>query len=257
MDPRALDRQYASSTNLAARIELHRRCSTNPYGLQRWVFDCLELAPGVRVLEVGCGTGSLWRDNLDRLPAGVELVLTDRAPGMLAAAGAAVGERPARFVACALPDLPFSDGAFDLVVADHMLYHVEDRQRGLLAIRRVLRRGGALFATTNGAGHLGEIKDLLRELAIDAPNVSAAFTLENGEAQLRRVFPAVRRDVYADALEVRDPELLLAYIASLGGGGAAAVAARRDAILAAIASRMRGAVFHVGKSTGAFTVRAE
>ena len=98
-----------------------------------------------------------------------------------------------------------------------MLYHVEDRQRGLLAIRRVLRRGGALFATTNGAGHLGEIKDLLRELAIDGANVSAAFTLENGEAQLRRVFPRVRR----------------------------------DAILAAITSRMQGGVFHVGKCTGA------
>ena len=63
MDSRAIALQYGTSANLAARIALHQRCSTNPYGLQRWVFDRLGLTPGQRVLEVACGTGSLWREN--------------------------------------------------------------------------------------------------------------------------------------------------------------------------------------------------
>ena len=66
-----LARQYATSANLAARIELHQRFSTNPSGLQRWVFDRLQLAPGMRVLEIACGAGSLWRENLDRMPRGI------------------------------------------------------------------------------------------------------------------------------------------------------------------------------------------
>ena len=62
----SLAAQYATSANLAARIALHQRCSTNTYGLQRWIFDRLDLREGERVLEIACGTGSLWRENADR-----------------------------------------------------------------------------------------------------------------------------------------------------------------------------------------------
>src|SRR2546430_14213021 len=128
-----LSLQYATSTNLSARIALHQRCSTNAYGFQRWVFDRLALAPGARVLEIACGTGSLWRENADRMPE-ARLVLSDFAMAMLETTKQAV--REARFVNCALPDLPFADGRFDVVIANHMLYHVTAREQALREIRR-------------------------------------------------------------------------------------------------------------------------
>src|SRR5207253_1168470 len=79
----SLAAQYATSANLAARIALHQRCSTNTYGLQRWIFDRLDLREGERVLEIACGTGSLWRENADRPAAGVKLVLSDFAMSMI------------------------------------------------------------------------------------------------------------------------------------------------------------------------------
>ena len=112
----------------------------------------------------------------------------------------------ARFVNCALPVLPFAEESFDLVIANHMLYHVEERQRGLAEIRRVLRDGGALFAATNGVDHLRELKELMREFEIDARDVSASFTLENAEEQFARGVRRHERDEYADTLRVTDPE---------------------------------------------------
>src|SRR5258708_13174826 len=83
MDKQAISRQSASSANLAARIALHQRFSENPYGLQRWVFDRLDLTARGRVLEIACGTGSLWRENIDRLPPTLHLFLSDLSLRML------------------------------------------------------------------------------------------------------------------------------------------------------------------------------
>jgi SAM-dependent methyltransferase len=243
-----LSSQYATSTNLAARIALHQRCSTNAYGFQRWVFDRLALTPGVRVLEIACGTGSLWRENADRMPA-ARLVLSDFAMAMLETTAQVV--RDARFVNCALPELPFASGRFDVVIANHMLYHVADRERALHEIRRVLRDGGTLFATTNGIEHLRELKALMQRFGIDASDISASFTLENGEAQLRRVFGDVRCQEYLDSLHVTDPELVLGYLASMSSRSAEIVAARREEILAAIELP-----FDIRKSSGLFVATA-
>src|ERR1041385_5050574 len=187
--------QYNSTKNLDARIALHQRFSTNPYGFQRWVFDHLGLVDGQRVLEVGCGTRSLWIENADRMPR-LRLLLSD----------AAIAMRPQ--LVCALPELPFASNAFDVVIANHMLYHVEDRERALREIKRVLRKGGLFFAATNGRDHLKEIKALVPESAA----VSAGFTLENGGEQLERVFANVQRDDHLDALHVTEGEPLIAYL---------------------------------------------
>lgn len=246
--------QYSTSANLEARLALHRACSTNLYGFPRWVFDRLGLRPGRRVLEVGCGTGALWRDNAERLPAAVALTLSDRSLGMAAAARDALRDSvAARFAASALPHLPFATDSFDVAIANHMLYHVAERQRALRELRRTLRRGGLLLATTNGEAHLRELGELMRELGLEPPAVSRAFSLDNGAAQLRRVFGQVRREDYVDRLRVTEPDLLLDYMASVGPSAGAAVAARRDEMRASIATRIaRDGAFEITKSTGAF-----
>ena len=230
-------RQYDTTKNLDARIALHQRFSTNPYRFQRWVFDRLQLADGQRVLEVGCGTRRLWIENEDRIPD-VALLLTD----------ASIAMRPQ--IVCALPELPFASGALDVVIANHMLYHVEDRERGLREIKRVLRSGGLFFATTNGRDHLREIKDL----APEAADVSSAFTLENGEAQVRRVFPNVQREDHPDSLHVTEAEPLIAYLASIIGQAGAPIPRYRAEIEARIA---RDGAIDITKSTGAFFARNE
>jgi len=255
MQAPALALQYGTSANLAARIALHAECSVNAYGWQRWVFDRLELTTGTRVLEVACGTGRLWIENRERIPRGLRPVLSDLSPAMLLTTRKANVD--GRFVAAAMPDLPFDDGAFDVVIANHMLYHVDDRPRGLREIRRVLAEGGRLIASTNGLQHLHELKLLMREFGIEGSDVSASFTLENGEAQLREVFPDVTCAEYDDALRVTDPALVLGYLASMSAGAAEIVATHAVAMRAAVEQQVaRDGAFHIRKSTGAFLARA-
>jgi cyclopropane fatty-acyl-phospholipid synthase-like methyltransferase len=62
-DQEFLTRQYRDASKLDARIALHQRFSTNPYGLQAWIFDHLDLPDEAGILDVGCGPGRLWQEN--------------------------------------------------------------------------------------------------------------------------------------------------------------------------------------------------
>ena len=117
------------------------------------------------MLEVGCGTGALWVNTAALLPH-LRLTLTDLSEGMVAAAAAAVAPLAdielAEARTCDAQALPFDDDAFDVVVANHMLYHVPEPRLAVAAFARVLRPGGVLLAATNGPRHLRAIADVSR-----------------------------------------------------------------------------------------------
>ena len=76
--------QYKDSSNLDARVTLHKRFSTNPYSWMNWVFDSLLTLPeDATVLELGCGPAYLWKENLGRIPSGWRITLSDLSSGML------------------------------------------------------------------------------------------------------------------------------------------------------------------------------
>ncbi|PSP50814.1 hypothetical protein BRC67_08750 [Halobacteriales archaeon QH_3_68_24] len=166
----ALAEQYADADNLNARVRFHEEHDTAERGWWQWVFDHVDLPDDPRVLELGCGPGYLWRDVADRVPADASLLLTDFSGGMvtearetLAAAGIERGEDDgvdAAFGTAAAESLPVADDSVDAVFANHMLYHV-DRDAALPEIRRVLRPGGRLYATTNGEDNLAELRGMI------------------------------------------------------------------------------------------------
>lgn len=211
--------QYLDSRNLDARIVIHQRFSTNPYGWFRWVFDTLlRLPEHARILELGCGQGLLWKENIDRIPAGWNITLSDLSPGMLDAAwrNLVVTGRAFKFEEIDAQSIPYPDKSFDAVIANHMLYHVPDRPRTIGEIKRVLEPGGRLLATTVGANHMREMTDWLRRVSggEHASAVTQTFTLENGLEQLRAFFPEVRLSRYQDNLRITELEPILAYIRS-------------------------------------------
>jgi SAM-dependent methyltransferase len=211
--------QYATASALSARMALHARFSTNPEGWFRWIFDLLRLEPGEAILEVGCGEGTLWRRNADRILPGCRLLLTDSSDGMLSAARVTLLEMPVamQFARMDAQSLDVPAAAVDVVVANHMLYHVPDRARAIAEFRRVLRPGGRLVAATNGRGHLRPIYDIAERFV---PGVSLdpfadAFGLENGASQIRASFDHVDCCRYVDELVVTEASPLVDYVLSL------------------------------------------
>ena len=49
-----------------------------------------------------------------------------------------------------IQDIPFADHEFDAVIANMMLYHVPDLQKGLREVKRVLKPDGTFYCATYG-----------------------------------------------------------------------------------------------------------
>jgi ubiquinone/menaquinone biosynthesis C-methylase UbiE len=98
------------------------------------------LAPGMAVLDAGCGTGTLARRLLAHRFGAFDLTLLDCCPQMLARA-ASTG---ARVTTGAIEDMPFEDQSFDLVTCAWTLETLQRPERGLTELLRVTRPGGHL-----------------------------------------------------------------------------------------------------------------
>jgi SAM-dependent methyltransferase len=157
-DAAGVQAQYRDSSKLARRANIHKY-GTSPIGWFEWVAQEARLSDGAEVLEVGCGPGWLWA--APNFPPSLSLTLTDVSEGMVAEALARVeGLGRYRSVEARQADvakLPFPDAGFDAVLACHMLYHVPDAGAALDEMIRVLRPGGQIVVTTNGADNMGDM----------------------------------------------------------------------------------------------------
>jgi ubiquinone/menaquinone biosynthesis C-methylase UbiE len=211
--------QYKDSSNLDARVEIHRRFSTNPNGWFNWFFDrLLKLPEEARILELGCGPGYLWKECSSRIPIGWDITLSDLSPGMLDAAGRnlVVTGCAFKFEEIDAQSIPYEAGTFDAVIANHMLYHVPDRAKAIAGIKRVLKPNGRLFATTISKNHLREMADWLRQVNLGNTfeSFGSPFTLENGLEQLNQFFSQVTVSRYPDSLQVTEVQPIIAFIRS-------------------------------------------
>jgi len=226
-DPNYLQNdQYRNADNLNARIAIHERFSTNPQGWFPWMWNILTGLPAnAKVLELGCGSGALWMACPERIPAGWSITVSDFSAGMVDAAwrNLITLGRGFKFEQIDAQSIPYPDGAFDIVIANFMLYHIPDRPRALGEIRRVLRAGGHLVAATAGIDHLKEMDEWFARL--DPTREMAAFrnlfTLENGLEQLEPFFSPIEIRRYPDSLRITEIPPLMAYIRSTSSYGSA------------------------------------
>ncbi|GIE80534.1 hypothetical protein Aph02nite_64840 [Actinoplanes philippinensis] len=239
---RAVQQYATTAANLTARMALHTY-RTNP---EDWfTFVAARLPAGGDVLEVGAGTGALW-SRVDR--GGMRLTLTDFSPVMCERLRAVDG---ATVLQCDAAELPFPAASFDTLIANHMLYHLDDPRAALAGFARVLRPGGRILVAVNGRDHHTEITAL--GPAIGRPDLvlSAArhdVTAETVPLWMADHFDAVTTERYPGAIEVPSPEPVLAFLASIAAEPltAAEEAAARKLIEARIAA---DGVFHIRRHT--------
>lgn len=211
----AVRAQYATADNLQGRRLLYARYETNPEPLADWMFRHLAVREGDALLELGCGPGDFLLERRARLPQNATLTLTDFSAGMVeAAAKRAAGLEGVTCLQADIQQLPFADASFDIAIANHMLYHVPDILRALAEVARVLRPGGTLYASTNSSDGMPAF--LHRTLAAlpGMPGYALpglAFSVENGQAQLKAVFARVHTSIYANALVITSVDDLMAY----------------------------------------------
>ena len=250
-----VQKQYATTGNLRTRISIHSKYSTNPQGFGNWIFSQYHIAPGSRVLELGCGTGEMWRGRDDLIASLKELVLSDFSPAMVAESEKNVGHHANLAYRCIdIQQIPYAAESFDVVIANMMLYHVPDLDRALTEVRRVLTPDGVFYCATYGEnGIISYLSHLLAPYGVE-DTINKNFTLQNGEAILNTHFSHVERQDYPDSLAVTDVDDMVDYIYSLSSMTALSTVPKAN-ICQLLQAHMANGVLHVPKEYGLFLAR--
>lgn len=218
INPNAVANQYASDHNLLVRAHFHQRFNTNHADLRDWFFAHADITHAKRILEVGCGNGDLWQNHLDLLPLDATLTLSDFAVGILQQAQAKfANHKQVSVVQVDVQEIPFPDNSFDVVIANHVLHHVQNIPLALAEIRRVLRPGGHFFAIANGThGFEHYLHTAIQQVAPGNPAFAQnlPFNLQNGAQLLNQEFTAVTQVAYPNSLHVTDPKAISEYLRS-------------------------------------------
>lgn len=235
---KSLKNQYQDASNISARISLHSLYSQNRQGWFPWIYEQCSIRPGMRILEIGCGDGTLWKESLsgsrepakalptdkvNRLPGKVHITLSDLSEGMLRDARRTVGTQDHRFSFEAFDchSIPFEDQSFDLVIANHVLFYCDDIARVCREVQRVLRHGGRFLCSTYGQNHMKEVSRLVHDfderIVLSADKLYERFGRENGAEILSPFFAKTEWRSYEDSLLVPDPEPLISYVLSCHG----------------------------------------
>ncbi len=144
-------------------------------------------------------------------PVILSVTLTDISEGMLRDARRnlmSCSNRDFTYVVADAAHLPFADNRFDLILANHVLFYLDNPMDALKEIKRVLNPNGVLIASTYGEHHMEEVTSLARgfdeRITLSADNLYLHFGKENGAAILSSCFQDVTWINYEDSLFVTE-----------------------------------------------------
>lgn len=211
--------RYKTSNHLNTRIQLHEKYSVNQEGWFPWLLSHISFEKVYRLLEIGCGNGRLWENvNIDLRNR--EIFLSDVSEGMISEVRSKMGSD----FNCIVVDcehIPFKDGYFDALVANHVLFYLKDMEHGLCEIKRVLKEGGFFYCSTYGDGHMKEINELVQNfnprIQLSEEKLYERFGLNNGETILSKYFTSIKKVEYPDKLIIDEVGPIVDYIMTCQG----------------------------------------
>ena len=241
---KSLKSQYENANNISTRIRLHKEFSTNKQGWFPWIFETgilpyvetkrntsgaevvgnntqSELRK-IEILELGCGEGSLWTENLEKLPENVRIAVSDISEGMIRDIRRNIGTDERFTYECFdCQQIPAQSKTYDIVIANHLLFYCEDMGQVCKEVKRVLKDDGVFLCSTYGTRHMQEITDLVQKfdsrIIVAAENLYERFGLENGEEILSKYFSEIDMNTYDDSIVIDKATPLIEYILSCHG----------------------------------------
>ena len=216
----AIRRYYETDRNLRILEETQAKYSFPRVDFVRWTLDTIDWAGDEVILDIGAGRGSHYACLMQEQPD-IAYFALDLSPNLLRC-------HPCAADRLALGDgmrLPYHSDSFDLVMANHVLYHLADIEAGLAEIKRVLKPDGRMLAATDSLQNQIQLQMLIHRASVFLSDNGAkvqppappceAFALENGTRILARHFYAVVRHDLPCKLIFDDIEPALEYLDSM------------------------------------------
>lgn len=211
-----LKKQYANDNNLNARARLHQLYNVNQQPLQEWFFEQVSFPNNARILELGCGNGSLWEEHIDKLDNSAKLTMTDYSSGMVDIVREKFNNNSKiSFEIADAQNLRFSPQSFDVVIANHTLHHVNNIDLAINKIARVLKPNGVFYATTNGTKGLENyFYDIIQKISPTnrAFSEPLPFNLENAHNLLGRHFSKIAKTDFPNSLLITSVADLMEWL---------------------------------------------
>lgn len=203
--------------NIANRILLHSKFSTNSTNWFNWIFQTMSIKKGSSILELGAGDGEMWVRNLPFIPEHAKITISDILDEFLALAQERLKNElnDFKFEIIDIHNIPY-ENKFDKVLANTMIYHSHDLDLAIQQVKKSLVNGGTFYCTTSGLDHLIELKDLV--LAYDSSCIfplngeNVKFSRENGKEILSHYFKNVVMQDFENSLIVDDYDFLIDFI---------------------------------------------
>ncbi|MCY3916575.1 MAG: class I SAM-dependent methyltransferase [Chloroflexi bacterium] len=216
----AIRRYYETDRNLRIHEETQAKYSVPRVDFVRWTLDTIDWTGNEVILDIGAGRGGHYARLMQEQPD-ITYFALDLSPSLLRC-------HPCAADRLALGDamrLPFHSDSFDIVMANHVLYHLADVDAGLAEIKRVLKPDGRVLAATDSLHNIPQLQMLIHRanvflsdngVKVKPPTLPCdAFALENGTRILARHFFAVVRHDLPCQLKFDDIEPAMEYLESM------------------------------------------
>jgi ubiquinone/menaquinone biosynthesis C-methylase UbiE len=217
----------------------------------------------LRILELGCGSGALWTENLpvlDRLPD-VRITLSDISEGIIRDLRRSIPNENGRFLFDTFDchAIPYEADSFDIVYANHVLFYCADIPAVLGEVRRVLKPDGLFCCSTYSSSHMREITELVQSfdarIVLYGDALYEHFGLDNGPDILQEIFPNRKLRRYDDEIILDRAEPLIEYILSCHGNQNQYLLERYREFREYVEQKVHPA-FHITKDAGIFLCRS-
>lgn len=204
-----------TTSDLATRIDIHNKFGGRD--IDQWMLDLLQLKPGMRILDAGCGAGKQCFSYHTYLHGQADITGGDVNQELLAQARA---EDARRGTGIPFIDLdfnkrfPFEDNQFDLTSCCFAIYYAEDVPFTMGEMHRVLKPGGRMFLTGPLPANKALFYDVIREATNNKP-IPPMPGSSRYESQflpvIKSIFSRVEVHVFENPLTFESVEPFVAY----------------------------------------------
>lgn len=156
-----------TTKDLAKRIDIHNKFGARD--IDAWMLDLINLQPGNKILDVGCGSGKQCFSYYDRLNGKAEIVGGDVSEDLLQQARDEDARRKSHMQFVNLDfnkRFAFEDNEFDFISCCFAIYYAENVPFTIGEMHRVTKPGGRLFTT----GPMPENKKIFYDIIREATN---------------------------------------------------------------------------------------
>lgn len=215
-----LQLQFETPDGLQTRVLFHHRHTHFDQNFHEWMFEHYEFHNGDKVLEIGCGDGTLWQCNSERIPKDIEITLTDVSQNMIEESYMKLKHisqiKSYEYADCF--HLPYNNESFDIIIINHVLMYFDNLEHALKEIYRVLKKDGTLYCSTIAKDMMKERDEMLKcfdsKISFDQDILYNRFGYENGKEKLSRYFCDIelfdRKEIY----QITDIDLFYQFMLS-------------------------------------------